>query len=270
MTEAKILTQFFKDQLSNAYDIEAWINTLAEVSADDYDRLETETERLIARSLEANKTRGVVRTSASEYISIPGVYSISFTWSLSLQASVGNAKVEKDLMRIVHDFIGTKIPVLYNGEKFDLCLTFNSPSAFSSSTINGVEYLAVEFGGRALITQGSALANDYTFTLNGHDLTGVLAVNAGVTATGENYTVLGDNTQHSAVRSVSRSFAIQMHAVRGDELTESLINANLGVADLLAGTLTVNGASNNVIVVESGVAFSLGSFVILDIKLSVV
>lgn len=271
MKEARIIEQFFKDHLSNAYEIEAWINDIKASSPNDYERLINRTETLINQVLTDGRTRGIIRTSQSEYVSIPGIYSISFSWSLSLMTETGNRDVENDLMKIVHDFTGKIIPLDYNGEMYNLCFVFNSPASFSNTTMSGRRYMALEFGGRALITQNSLLGNEYQFEIDGRPLNGVISLNSGFTTQGDNYSSFENSEQHATVRTVTRAFTIQLHGIRGDTIIENLISDSMGTSELMSGTITKQGGTPKpFIVAESRTAFSLGSFVIVDVKLMVV
>lgn len=273
MREADIIVQFFRDNLGDKYDISAFRNAVADhAPATETMRVVQSTEESILRAIESNKTRGIVRTSQSDYIGLAVADGSSFTWSLELSGDVNNADIDDDIERVRLAFTEKVIPVDYKGEAYSLVLTFTVPAKFTTATISGTTYQQVVWGGRATLTDNSLLANGFTFYLDGELVPGVISTSNGYTPQGENYLTERTENQQTAIQTFTGAVSLTIHASRNNEVIRRIINAAMnGDTDGFRFSVRENGAIvsdwETAVFNQVGSTGSIGSFVLLNAQI---
>ena len=273
MREADVIVQFFRDNLGDKYDISAFRNAVADhAPAMETMRVVQSTEESILRAIESNKTRGIVRTSQSDYIGLAVADGSSFTWSLELSGDVNNADIDDDIERVRLAFTEKVIPVDYKGEAYSLVLTFTVPAKFTTDTISGTTYQQVVWGGRATLTDNSLLANGFTFYLDGELVPGVISMSNGYTPQGENYLTERTENQQTAIQTFTGAASLTIHASRNNEVIRRIINAAMnGDTDGFRFSVRENGAIvsdwETAVFNQVGSTGSIGSFVLLNAQI---
>lgn len=273
MREADVIVQFFRDNLGDKYDISAFRNAVADhAPATETMRVVQSTEESILRAIESNKTRGIVRTSQSDYIGLAVADGSSFTWSLELSGDVNNADIDDDIERVRRAFTEKVIPVDYKGEAYSLVLTFTVPAKFTMATISGTTYQQVVWGGRATLTDNSLLANGFTFYLDGEQVPGVISMSNGYTPQGENYLTERTENQQTAIQTFTGAVSLTIHASKNNEVIRRIINAAMnGDTDGFRFSVRENGATvsdwETAVFNQVGSTGSIGSFVLLNAQI---
>lgn len=273
MREADVIVQFFRDNLGDKYDISAFRNAVPDKSpAAETMRVVQATEESILRAIACGKTRGIVRTSQSDYIGLSDTDGASFTWTLELAGNVNDADIDDDIERVRLAFTEKVIPVEYKGEAYSLVLTFTVPAKFTTDTISGTTYQQVVWGGRATLTDNSLLANGFTFYLDGEQIPGVISVSNGYTPQGENYLTERTENQQTAIQTFTSAASLTVHASKENAVIRRMLNAAMnGDTDGFRFVVHVNGATvadwETAVFNQVGSTGSIGSFMLLNVQI---
>lgn len=270
---AKILTQFFRDQLGPRYDVGEFRNAVQpNAPSTEVLRIIKSTDDIIAEMLKNNRIRAVLRTSQSDYIGLIDADGASFTWSLEFAAPTNN-DLDALLENIRKKFTEEIIPVVYNdSELYEMLLTFTMPVKFATSTISGVDYQQVVWGGRGTIVQNSVLTNGYSFFIDNTRIPGVLSLSNGYTPQGENYTTERRIYQRTALQTFTNAVGLSIHATKNNPVIARIINAAMlgdtqGFAfEIKQNDVTV-AAWESALFNEVSVTGSIGSFVLINAQI---
>lgn len=271
---AKILAQFFQDQLGTGYNVGAFRNAVQpNAPSTEVMRVIKSTDEIITEMLQSNTIRAVLRTSQSDYIGLIDADGASFTWSLEFAAPV-DSNIDADMERIRETFTEKVIPVAYNSEteNYELLLTFTLPAKFTATTINGINYQQVVWGGRGTVTENSVVANGYSFYLGGERIPGVLSLSNGYTPQGENYVTERRTHQRTALQTFTNAVGLSIHATKDNPIITRMINASM-LGDTAGFTFEIQRNGVAVATWETAVfnqvntQGSLGSFVLIDAQI---
>ncbi len=271
MNVANIMKQFFRDRLGDAYRVEAYRNAVKDYAPpSEIMRVIKSTDDIIQEMIEDKTIRAVVRTSQSDYIGLTGIDGTSFTWSLEFAAPI-DFDVESDIERIRKEFTEKIIPVTYNGN-YEMLLAFTVPAQFAAQTINGVNYRQLVWGGRGTVTENSILANGFSFYIDGERIPGVVSFSNGFTPQGENYTTERSTHQRTALQTFTNAVGLSIHAsVNNDVVRRIISSAASGDMDGFAFEVKQGDESvtqwDVAVFNQTGVAASLGSYVMIDVQI---
>lgn len=226
MREADILKTILQTEFGDRYDIRAFTNLLQ--SPEEEVRWQKTTEEVLVSMLDENRVRGVLRTSQADYLSVPGVSSSSFTWSLELATDVRDTAVDAEVGAVIAELSGRVLSATIGGTGFQVVMTFAMPAKFGMRTISGRDYVSVVLGGKCTVSDRSALADLVRFRLDGTPLAGVLSASFGVTAQGENATTeSGGTLPETAVQAQNVALSVSIHLLRDDALHRKLFKSLL-------------------------------------------
>ena len=270
---AKTLAQFFQDQLGDGYVVTEFRNALPDnAPSTEVMRVIKSTDEIIAELLQNKLIRAGLRTSQSDYIGLQDADGASFTWSLEFAAPT-DYDIDADIEKIRTAFTDQTIPVVYNNaENYDLLLTFTMPAKFTTTTINGVDYQQVVWGGRGTLIQNSVVANGYAFYLGGERIPGVLSLSNGYTPQGENYTTERRMHQRTALQTFTNAVGLSIHATKNNAVIARMLNASmLGDTDGFTFEIQQNGVTvaqwEAALFNQVNAAGSLGSFVLIEVQI---
>lgn len=274
MTPTQIIQAILQSRFSDTYEFGSAYMQHDDSHVADIQRMLHTTQDLITRSLYRDKIRAMVRTSQSDYVAVSGVDTITVTWSVEFAAPVGDMRIGTDIDRVRRELTGTLAQVVdADGRSFRAGLTFvSSVDMTAAQTINGVSYTQVIWGGRAIISDKSAIADDIAVEIDGYPVIGLLSVAGSYTPEMQAFHAAGSALIGQSVPGYSNGFSIQIHSVVGDPVADKLLAIAFNSAQAVNAAVKIryrDGAYawDFATVSAAQVSASLGSYVVLDAQI---
>lgn len=172
LNEVDIVKNIINEELGSKYRLESYYNKIV---YEKEDLAYKSTEEMIAEIQNDNRVRGVVKTSASNYLALKDTNSVSFSWQIDLYADIKDNFVLQDFKKLkdkLNDTVLDIVSNIYNSqnevekvENFNCLLTFNMPICYDAKLYNGREYKNVILTGACTLRTNSMLGNDTRYFL---------------------------------------------------------------------------------------------------------